>query len=866
MYTRLTDVLEGHEDNYLLPFYWQHGNHTERIPEQVKRIYDSGCRALCLESRPHPDFCGEGWWRDVDIIMEQAKKLGMKVWVLDDDRFPTGHANGGIEKKHPELRQWVLTERHIDVLGPKRQASVICDSGNDENILLGVYAYRRHPGDDEKCFYEGINITEHVSGNFLTWDIPEGVWRIFFYYKSRRGGKPGFIDMINPESVDVLIEEVYQKHYEHYKDEFGKTFAGFFSDEPPFGNQRFGQMRVDYGIYDSRIGTRSLALPWNENVENIMKQKLGFDPVPHLNLLWFEDDNDGDSQSELRFAYMDTVTELYRDCFSKRVGNWCREHNVMYIGHVIEDMNSHAHMGVSAGHYFRSLEGQDMSGMDIVLHQVIPGMADYTYTSSASTGVADGEFYHYILAKLCSSQAHLTGHMEGRAMCEVFGAYGWAEDLPMMKWLMDFLLVRGVNHFVPHAFSPDYPDPDCPPHFGAEGKDPSFEGFCALMRYTNKVSHLLTGTVHKANAALLYHAEGEWAGRYRNAMTMQKPAKVLYDSHIDFDIVSMDMLETAKVIDGKLHIAKESFDCLVVPYTDHMPKRLADIINKHMRDGLRVFFIDAKPENVDFDCEITECGNIAQKLTECGFYDVRAEGDYPHLRIYHSVGDGNHIFMFFNEDGASAADTYVKLPCAGEYAVLDLLGGTICSGSTSDGRIKINLVPYESRIVIFTEGTSRFVRYNENQKYLSVKLEPEYSLELAESENMNEFVRAGNFDSFFNITSKDFRPEFSGKMRYVFKFNADIPGGNEKVLLDLGEVGSVASVKINGEESGIRICPPYSFDITKQVKNGENTAEIVVSNTLAYKVRDAFSGFLAISPSGILGDVTLKFVSKSSDT
>ena len=100
MYTRLTDVLEGHEDNYLLPFYWQHGNHTERIPEQVKRIYDSGCRALCLESRPHPDFCGEGWWRDVDIIMEQAKKLGMKVWVLDDDRFPTGHANGGIEKKH----------------------------------------------------------------------------------------------------------------------------------------------------------------------------------------------------------------------------------------------------------------------------------------------------------------------------------------------------------------------------------------------------------------------------------------------------------------------------------------------------------------------------------------------------------------------------------------------------------------------------------------------------------------------------------------------------------------------------------------------------------------------------------------------
>ena len=51
----------------------------------------------------------------------------------------------------------------------------------------------------------------------------------------------------------------------------------------------------------------------------------------------------------------------------------------------------------------------------------------------------------------------------------------------MMKWISDFLLVRGINHFVPHAFSPDYPDPDCPPHFGAEGHDPQFDGFTHLM-------------------------------------------------------------------------------------------------------------------------------------------------------------------------------------------------------------------------------------------------------------------------------------------------------------------------------------------------------------------------------------------------
>ncbi|MBQ5354839.1 MAG: hypothetical protein IIU08_03110, partial [Clostridia bacterium] len=68
IYDRLNDVLTGKEDNYMLPFYWQHGDHTASIPEEVERIYQSGARAFCVESRPHRDFCGEGWWRDMDII------------------------------------------------------------------------------------------------------------------------------------------------------------------------------------------------------------------------------------------------------------------------------------------------------------------------------------------------------------------------------------------------------------------------------------------------------------------------------------------------------------------------------------------------------------------------------------------------------------------------------------------------------------------------------------------------------------------------------------------------------------------------------------------------------------------------------
>ncbi len=120
---RLAQVLSGKEENYLLPFYWQHGTHRDRIPAQVQRIWESGCRALCVESRPHPDFCGPDWWADMDIILAECEKRDMKVWVLDDKRFPTGYANGLIGKKYPHLRQWNLAERHVDVMGPIEGAS-----------------------------------------------------------------------------------------------------------------------------------------------------------------------------------------------------------------------------------------------------------------------------------------------------------------------------------------------------------------------------------------------------------------------------------------------------------------------------------------------------------------------------------------------------------------------------------------------------------------------------------------------------------------------------------------------------------------------------------------------------------------------
>ena len=78
MNQRLIQALENHPDQYILPFFWQHGEDAALLREGMQRIRESGIGAVCIESRPHPDFLGEKWWHDLDTILDEAKRLEMK--------------------------------------------------------------------------------------------------------------------------------------------------------------------------------------------------------------------------------------------------------------------------------------------------------------------------------------------------------------------------------------------------------------------------------------------------------------------------------------------------------------------------------------------------------------------------------------------------------------------------------------------------------------------------------------------------------------------------------------------------------------------------------------------------------------------
>ena len=139
------------------------------------------------------------------------------------------------------------------------------------------------------------------------------------------------------------------------------------------------------------------------------------------------------------------------------------------------------------------------------------------------------------MPKLAVSLARHNPRMRGRSICEIFGAYGWNAGLSFMRAILNFHLASGVNHYIPHAYSmclpevfrgnadehrngggftpPGYCMSYLAPAFYAGGFNPQYGIFCKLMRYAQRVCHLLAGGEHLADIAIYYNAEGDWVNQ-----------------------------------------------------------------------------------------------------------------------------------------------------------------------------------------------------------------------------------------------------------------------------------------------------------------------------------------------------------------
>ncbi|MDO5138125.1 MAG: hypothetical protein Q4D71_06635 [Oscillospiraceae bacterium] len=830
----IKELLAGNSGDHILPFFWQHGEDEVTLRKMMKVIDEANCKSVCIESRPHPDFCGDKWWADMDVILDEARKRDMRIWILDDSHFPTGFANGKVKEAPIELhRQSIVTsckqytgrEKDIKlnltkVFPPKIKSDRYIANAVMKYMTAGAPVFN----DDRILSVTAVGpdgeMTDIPVGNtgMVSWHKPAGKYKIYVTGLSRNYGiHREYINMMSKESCRILIDEVYEKHYAHYKDDFGKTIAGFFSDEPELGN----------GFYspgDNMLGTM-IDQPYSDELEKELITRLGDDWKNRIVLLW---DNDHPSQAAfVRMQYLDAVTKLVREAFSEQIGDWCRSHGVEYIGHVIEDNNSHSRTGMSLAHYFRGLNGQNMSGIDDIGGQVYPQGEDKEMKSILNS--RDGEFYHFSLGNLAASSAAIDPLKNNDSMCEIFGNYGWAEGVRLEKYLAEHFMVRGINHFVPHAFTgKDFPDPDCPPHFYAQGHNPQYRHFGSIVEYMNRVCSLISGGRRESRVAVLYNAELEWMGR---SQLIQKPLRKLYENQILADTIPLDVFFEPEryntSIGDTLKVNGQEYRALVVPCCEFINKAIKEKLDSL---NIPVIFTDGLPKTYEDDktaeYETVPLDRLVSRLKEIIKPAVEISPASRHVRVLEYT-NGNRILYLFNEDSiAYKGNIGIDFQKFYEY---DAWNNKVYKLEGSD----IILEPNKGVILVEDKADEGMISLRALTDGEKIKL-TDFERSVCDATAYPSFSGKTHVSVPDDYSTAD--KAFSGFVRY----ETDIEiSGKEKAVLEITDAYEGVEVFVNGKSLGIQVVPGFIYDLSGYVAEGMNHLVIEVATTLERQMKAA---------------------------
>ena len=863
-------LLAGESDNHILPFFWQHGEDETTLRKMMAAIDGAHCRAVCVESRPHPDFCGPQWWADMDVILDEARNRGMRVWILDDSHFPTGYANGAVKTAPDALcRQSILGNTRVldEAAGPValdlRAEGLMDPPQPDLRDPMQAFAARMpaarsfDPATDRLLTVQAVaadggvtDLLPFVQGTALCWDKPAGAYTLQVVTASRNAGyHRDYINMTDPASVRLLLDAVYEPHWAHYAADFGKTIAGFFSDEPELGNGLLYQKGNTLGCGQD--------LPWSAPLEAALAESCGPGWAAALPRLFAQDESD--ATARIHTAYMDCLTKLVRQNFSGQIAAWCHAHGVAYIGHVIEDDGQHCRTGASLGHYFRGLQGQDMAGIDDIGGQVLPQGEDEPKTDNMRRP-RNGTFYHYGLATLAESAAAIEPAKGGRAMCEIFGNYGWAEGVRLEKYLADHFLVRGVNYFVPHAFSGKaFPDPDCPPHFYAHGHNPQYRHFGQLMAYMDRVATLTSAGPHEAPVAVLYHGEAEWCDPA--AMPFEQVVRPLYDDQIACRTLPADVFgepERYKTeLGNPLVVNGQPYRAFVVPGAKRIPAAAAAALAELAQKGLPVLFAGRRPD------ALCEGGPLPEALAACPVADpaalpaaLRAAGvaapvlepKNDRLRLLTVQGDST-LVLAVNEGTAPCTGTLTLPGLAGPCYWYDPWANRCEPADAADTpgglRVGIEILPLHPRVLVLGEAPAGAALYKAPAAGAEIALSG-WTRALCEGAEYPHFGPAKPVTLPDALAAE--QPAFSGFVRYETRFTLDAPAA---LRLEIADAAEGVEVFLNGESAGIQIAPPFGYDLAGQA--GANTLVIEVATTLerqCYPLLDGYRKMLAAPPAG----------------
>ena len=289
---------------------WNEIMEPDEVRRQLRLMKKAGLGGGFIHSRVGllTDYLGDEWFQAVQATIDESKQQGFKVYLYDEDKWPSGFAGGLVPLENEAFRMKALIARPSD--------KVISDEYTPiGSSLSDIQVYR--------------------------WVSPLG-------YDWFNG--TCYTDLMSREAMLFFIEQSYQTYYDRFSEYYGNDIILEFTDEP-------------CTIFRGRLPEG--AVPYSDDLSEAFRKLHGYEPEEHLHKLFLDVEN----AEKFRIHYFRTVNYLFENNFSKQISDWCTSHNIGLTGHYMLETEMYGQQlwgtKVMANYRHQHQPGVDLLGRQI---------------------------------------------------------------------------------------------------------------------------------------------------------------------------------------------------------------------------------------------------------------------------------------------------------------------------------------------------------------------------------------------------------------------------------------------------------------------------------------------------------------------
>lgn len=709
-----------------------------------------------------------------------------------------------------------------------------------------------------------VNLSKFLAADkVLNWDAPAGDWTIKRIILTPTGAKNA---PASPEATGYEVDKINAKYLENHFD----SYIGKLLREIPAENRK----SFKHLVMDSyEVGPQN----WTEGMAEAFEARYGYNPLMWLPVLSGNIVNSAEESNrflwDLRRLVADRVANEYVGGLKK-----LSEENGLRVW-----LENYGHWGFPSEFLTYGGQTNDIAG---------------EFWVEGTLGDVE--------CRAASSAAHIYG--KNRVFAESYTAGGLPfERYPgYLKKRGDWSFTEGINHVLLHVYiHQPYEDknPGMNAWFGTEfnRKNTWFDQSKTWIDYQRRSMFMLQQG--KPVNDVCYFI-GEDAPKLSGGRNPEIPKGYSYD-YINAEVILKSWVkDNTLMLPGGM-----SYKLMVLPPLETITPELLTKIKNLVNDGLVI--LGPKPTHSpslkNYPNADKEVQNLADQLW----------GDVQNGKVLKSVGNGKVMQGYNLTDALAVINLEKDVHFSAEQPLLfthrrtdqqDIYFFTNQSDKNLSFDVKFRVTGKKPQLFDATNGTIRnlpnFTQIG-NQTTLALKFVPYESYFIVFSDELNTNNKGENFPdavvasviespwqvsfekgkrgpsnpvTFNSLTdwstnANDSIKYFSGTATYSNNFSTPKLQQGEQILLDLGNVGNMAKVKINGKYVGGLWTAPWRVNITPFLAKDNNTIQIEVVNLwvnrmigdskLPLNEREtwAANNFInptdPLKPSGLLKPVTL---------